>query len=392
MKTDRVYLDWNATAPLRPAARAAMIASLEVTGNPSSVHAEGRSARRLVEQARAELAALVGGTASGVVFTSGGSEANAIALTPGLEGAPGHRRGRLLVSAVEHPSVLSGGRFAHTEIEVVGVDDQGRLSLAELARRLETHFRSGIRPLVSLMLANNETGVIQPIAETAELVHGCDGLLHVDAVQAAGRFNIDIGRLGADLITLSGHKLGGPQGVGALIRRSEAIHLSDPLIRGGGQERGWRAGTENVAAIAGFGAGAAMARQELATEPTRLATMRDRLEAGLAVIAPTTVIFGADAMRLPNTTLFAVPGVKAATAIIALDLAGHAVSSGSACSSGKVAPSHVLAAMGVEPSLIHGAIRVSLGYGTVADDIDRFLNAWEKLIKGLSNPMRDFAA
>jgi cysteine desulfurase len=230
------------------------------------------------------------------------------------------------------------------------------------------------------MLANNETGVIEPIREIADIVHAADGVLHVDAVQGPGRIDCRIGDLGADLMSLSAHKLGGPQGAGALIRRGD-IHIAEPLIAGGGQERGARAGTENVAAIAGFGAAAVMAANQ--ADAARMAALRDRLEAGIKAATPQAVIFGAGAPRLPNMTLFAVPGMKAETAIIAFDLNGIAVSSGSACSSGKVQASHVLAAMGAEPALAQGAVRVSLGWSTSETDVERLLNAWNKVTSSL---------
>jgi len=256
-----------------------------------------------------------------------------------------------------------------------------------LAARLAELTASGRRALVSLMHANNETGVLQPVAAAAEMVHAAGGLLHVDAVQTAGRILCDINALGADLLTVSGHKLGAPQGTGALIKASEALHLADPLIKGGGQERGSRAGTENVAAIAGFGAAAA-AKASMRAQGAAVAALRERLETGLKAIAAETVIFGSAAERLPNTTLFAVPGCKAETALIALDLDGIAVSSGSACSSGKVTASHVLSAMGVEAGLAGGAIRVSLGPDTTESAIEGFLQAWRKLISRLSRRER----
>jgi cysteine desulfurase len=257
---------------------------------------------------------------------------------------------------------------------------------------LERQLAGRVRPLVSLMLANNETGVIQPVAEAAALVHATGGLLHVDAVQGPGRIACDFNALGADLMTLSSHKIGGPQGVGALIRR-DGLAL-DAQIKGGGQERGARAGTENVAGIAGFGAAADAARQGWAGEAAGMAALRDKLEAGIKTVAPKAVIFGVDAPRLPNTTLFSVPGMKAETAVIAFDLEGVAVSSGAACSSGKVAPSHVLAAMGVPPGLAQGAIRVSLGYATSDRDVGTILKAWGKLSESLykAGNQREIAA
>ncbi len=244
---------------------------------------------------------------------------------------------------------------------------------------------------MSLMLANNETGVLQPVSEAAAMVHAAGGLLHVDAVQAAGRVPCDINAIGADLMTVSAHKIGGPKGVGALVLRSQAVHLADPLIKGGGQERGARAGTENVAGIAGFGAAAAAALESLSADAARMTALHNRLERGLRDIAPDVMIFGAQAERLPNTTLFGVPGMKAETAVIAFDLDGVAVSSGAACSSGKVAPSHVLAAMGVPPPLARGAVRVSLGASTTETDVDCFLAAWRKQFQALAN-RRDIAA
>ena len=367
--TDRIYLDWNATAPLRNEARAAALAAFDVNGNPSSVHGEGRAARRLSELAREQVAALVGAQPRNVLFTSGGAEANMLAL------APTAARDRLLVSAIEHPSVLAGGRFPTGGVERLPVTGDGALDIAALERRLAA---LGSRALVSLMLANNETGVVQPVAQAAHLVHAAGGVLHVDAVQAVGRIPCDINALGADFLTLSGHKIGAPKGIGALIGRTE-LPLVDALIKGGGQERGLRAGTENVAGIAGFGAAAAAAREGFTAEAARMAALRDRLEAGLKAASPSLVIFGTECERLPNTTLFAVPGTKAETAVIALDLEGVAVSAGAACSSGKVQPSHVLSAMGVPPHLAGAGVRVSLGPSTTESEIDRFIEAWIKV-------------
>ncbi len=387
--SDRSYLDWNATTPLRNEAKAALAEALALLGNPSSVHAEGRAARRALEQAREEVAALVGARPGDVFFTSSGTEANMLALTPAIETATEKRsRTRLLISAIEHASVRGGGRFPREAIEELPVDADGRLNLAALAVAVA----KTPRPWVSLMLANNETGVIQPVAEAAARVHAAGGLLHVDAGQAAGRIDCDIAALGADLLTLSAHKIGGPKGVGALVRGSDDIHLAEPLIRGGGQERGLRAGTENVAGIAAFGAAAAVARRERAAETGHMVALRDLLETGLREISQRATIFGAGAERLPNTTLFAAPGMKAETAVIAFDLEGIAVSSGAACSSGKVQPSYVLAAMGVSPPLTRGAVRVSLGWSTTAADIEKLLGAWRKLATTLSKEERGIAA
>lgn len=369
----RAYLDWNATSPLRLEAAEAMTAALSVAGNPSSVHAEGRAARRLVEDARAQVAAAVGAGIESVVFTSGGTEANALALTCGwsLAGKP---CARLLISAIEHPSVLAGGRFAASDIAHIPVTSDGVVDLDKLRALLA----SGGPALVSIMLANNETGALQPISEAARLVHEAGGVLHVDAVQALGRVALDAAALGADLMTLSAHKIGGPKGVGAMVIANAALHLPTALIRGGGQERNRRAGTENVAGIAGFGASARAASANMADETARMGRLRQRLEAGLAQIEGVT-IFAAAVPRLPNTTLFARAGVRAETAVIAFDLEGVAVSSGAACSSGKVQPSHVLAAMGVGKELSQGAIRLSSGYATTEGDIDRTLEAWRML-------------
>jgi cysteine desulfurase len=380
LMSDRVYLDWNATAPLRPEGRAAMAAAMEISGNPSSVHTEGRAARRLVEEARGHVAAAAVTKIDHVVFTSGGTEANAQALTPGWRLA-GHAVSRLIVSAIEHPSVLSGGRFPSTEVEHAPVTRDGIVDLAQL----RTLLTSGAPALVSIMLANNETGVLQPVADAARLVHAAGGILHVDAVQALGRVPLDVVALGADLVTLSAHKIGGPKGIGALVIANHDLQLPAALIRGGGQERNRRAGTENVAGIAGFGMAAAAARIKMTAEAAHMLRLRDRFEAGLASIEGVTV-FATAVPRLPNTTLFASQGVRAETAVIALDLEGFAVSSGAACSSGKVQASHVLAAMGVDKELAQGAIRVSVGYATKEGDIDRLLEAWRKLSGVLRKP------
>jgi cysteine desulfurase len=370
---DRVYLDWNATTPLRREARAAMEAAWDLAGNPSSVHAEGRQARRLVEEARAALAGALGALSRNVVFTSGGTEANALALTPGLRRGPGAPVERLLVSAIEHASVLAGGRFPAGTISAIGVTSAGLLDLD----RLRTALEGGPPALVSVMLANNETGAVQPVAAAAELVHAAGGLLHVDAIQAFGKIPFDISELGADLVTVSAHKIGGPKGVGALVL-AEGVLGPEPLLRGGGQERGHRAGTENVAGIAGFGAAVKTALGSREGDANRLETLRNRLETGLRQ-APGAIIFSEDAPRLPNTTLFTVPGLKAETAVIGFDLEGIAVSSGSACSSGKVQPSHVLESMGFGRAIAQGAVRLSLGWSTSEADIDRALEAWRKL-------------
>ena len=379
---DRIYLDWNATAPLRPEAREAMAAAWDLGGNPSSVHAEGRQARGLVEQARVSIADAVGALPRNVVFTSGGTEANALGLTPGLRRGSGFPVTRLLVSAIEHASVLAGGRFPTEAVGAIGVTRAGLLDLDRLRAMLE----GGPPALVSVMLANNETGAVQPVAEAGEIVHSAGGLLHVDAIQAFGKIRFDINAMNADLVTLSAHKIGGPKGVGALLL-AEGLPGPEPLLRGGGQELGRRAGTENVAGIAGFGAAAKAAMAVLQGEAIRLKNLQNRLETGLRRTTG-VIVFADEVARLPNTTLFAIPGLKAETAVIGFDLAGLAVSSGSACSSGKVQPSHVLEAMGFGSELAEGAVRLSLGWSTSDADVDRCLEAWRKLADTLLRGVR----
>jgi cysteine desulfurase len=359
-----------------------MISALQLCGNPSSVHAEGRSARRLVEDARAIVAEAVGASARNVIFTSGGTEANALALRPGLRRGSSAPVQRLLVSAIEHASVLAGGSFSAPTIETIPVTSSGLIDL----NRLRVLLVGRPPALVSVMLANNETGAVQPVAETAEIVRGEGGLMHVDAIQAFGKLSFNVNDLNADMVALSAHKIGGPKGVGALVL-AEGITGLEPLLRGGGQELSRRAGTENVAGIAGFGAAAKAALQALETDTNRLGALRDRLESGLRRTSG-TIIFSDGARRLPNTTLFTVPGLRAETAVIGFDLAGIAVSSGSACSSGKVQPSHVLQAMGFGPELAQGAVRLSLGWSTEDADIDRCLEAWRMLAGSLLKDQR----
>ncbi|MBI3453547.1 MAG: cysteine desulfurase [Rhodospirillales bacterium] len=366
--TRLVYLDHNATAPLKPAVIGAMSAALAETGNASSVHRFGRLARRAVENARADVAALVGARDAQVVFTGGGTEANNLALA-GLRGGR-----RLIVSAIEHDSILA----AAPDAEIAPVDASGRVDPAALEELLA---RDPQPALVAVMLANNETGVIQPMAEIVRLAHARGALVHCDAIQAAGKVAIDFAALSVDSLALSAHKFGGPQGTGALIV-ADRVELS-PLLRGGGQERGRRAGTENIAAIRGFGLAATLAANDLAAMQG-LAARRDEMEARLRRVAPGVEIFGADSPRLPNTSCIAMPGVSAETQVMAFDLAGIAVSAGSACSSGKVRPSHVLRAMGVDTPRAATAIRVSLGWRTEAADIDSFVETWTGLFARLS--------
>jgi len=352
------YLDHNATSPLRPAALEAMIEALRLGGNPSSVHRAGRKARSLIEAARRQVATLVGAAPDEVVFTSGGTEANNMAL-------PGSGRRRVLISAVEHESV----RSAATGAGVVPVDAEGVVDLAALERRLD---ESDVPALVSVMLANNETGVIQPLADIVRLARKAGALVHCDAVQAAGKIPVDLHGMGADYLSLSAHKLGGPTGVGALVVREGAPFVSSR--RGGGQESNRRAGTENLSGIIGFGVAA-----EEAGRHVDVAKLRDELELSLLAVAPRARILGAGAPRLPNTTCITMPGVSAETQVMAFDLAGVCVSAGAACSSGKVHRSPVLAAMGADDSVAAAAIRISLGWNSRPEDIERLIGAWQAL-------------
>ncbi len=369
MTAGRTYLDWNASAPLAAEAREAVAAALELCGNASSVHREGRAARALIEAARAQVADFIGSRPVDVIFTSGGTEANNLALR-GL-GASGVRPQRLLMTGIEHTSVREGHGFTPEQVFVLPVDSAGRIDLDALDAALDAAAGCGERALLALQLANNETGVIQPLREAADLVHARGGLVLADCVQAAGRLPLSLPALGADAITISGHKFGAPKGVGALVLAGPGITLT-PLIGGGGQELNRRAGTENVSGIAGMGAAAEAARQRL-SQMTDVEQQRDSFEAGLRALAPDAVIFGAAASRLPNTSCYALPGARAEMALIAFDLDGVAVSSGAACSSGKVKASHVLAAMGVARDLAECAIRVSLGHTTARGGIDRAL-------------------
>ena len=378
----RVYLDYNATAPLRPEAKAAVLAALGAPGNAQSVHAEGRAARGRIETARRQVARLAGCADSEIVFTSGGSEANALALRGAIQGAAegGERITRLIVSAIEHDSVLANAALCEATVAGVRVvscpvTKDGVVDVAELRRLL----REGKgRALVSVMAANNETGVVQPIADVVTEARSVGALVHSDAVQAAGKMPFSFAALGLDYATLSAHKIGGPQGAGALVARAAA-----PLTRqiaGGGQERGFRAGTENVAAIAGFGAVAEAALHDL-DRMGNVKRLRDDGERKLNAAGAGAVVFGAGSDRLANTICVAAPGMTAENLVIALDLDGFAVSSGAACSSGKVRQSHVLAAMGVAPELAQNAIRVSFGPATTADGINRFVDAWGRIVK-----------
>lgn len=389
MTESRTYLDFNATAPLLDEARTAMLEAMALPGNPSSVHAEGRAARAFVDRARRDVAALVGAPPSNVIFTSGATEAAATLLSPRYShGRTPLHASRLYIGASEHPCVLSGGRFSAERISILPVGSEGLLDLGALRASLASHDAAEGAPLVAVQLANNETGVIQPVAAIAEIVRSAGGIFMVDAVQAPGRIPVDLPSLGADFLILSSHKIGGPKGVGAIVPRSDRL-MPEPLIRGGGQEKGHRAGTEALPAIAGFGA-AARAAASLLHQAGHLAELRDLAEAMVRACASCVIIHGTAARRLPNTLFFSVPGMKAETAQIAFDLAGIALSAGSACSSGKVGPSHVLAAMGFEEPW--GALRLSVGHQTKQVDIERFGAALTAIIDRKSLPQGADAA
>ncbi len=367
---DRTYLDHNATAPLRAEARAAMIAALDATGNPSSVHREGRRARGMIEDARRSVAKLVGCEARSIIFTSGATEANNTVIGQS-------RWSKVAVLAVEHASVIEPARRrGAAAFAVVPVHSNGQINLDALRKWLESP-SEGER-LVSVQWANGETGIVQPIHEVAELVSSHAAVLHVDAVQAVGRINIDLSEFDAAFLTLSSHKIGGPQGVGAIIQGSGG-ELRAPLLVGGGQESRLRAGTENVAGYAGFGAAAECAHVE-ARDQGRIEALRDRLQAGVQAISPEAIVIGEGGPRLSNTSAIALAGVRAETSVIAFDLAGVAVSAGSACSSGKVGRSHVLSAMGMEDALAQSALRFSLGWSSTDADVSRFLEVWGRVM------------
>ncbi len=377
--TEAIYLDYNATAPVKPQVSEAIAKALAMTGNPSSVHQFGRLARDAVEQARDQVAAMIGARPRELAFTSGGTEANNMALS-------GAGRRRLIISEIEHPSVLraaeslaeSGAAGNARELVLLPVDGEGVVSLEALDRALGGDAGDA---LVSVMLANNETGVIQPVGEIASMARQRGALVHCDAVQAPGRIAFDVAALGVDMLSLSAHKFGGPKGAGALFIR-DALNPR-PLIVGGGQERGRRPGTENVAGIVGFGVAAQLAAEDLQRAP-HLAALRDRVERSLSDIDAEVRIYGAGAERLPNTSCLTMPGVQSETQVMGLDLAGVAVSAGSACSSGKVEPSHVLRALGAPDGETGCAIRISFGWASRDEDIDRLVGAWRAFYAGLT--------
>ena len=367
-----IYLDYNATAPIKPPVVEAVAEAMMLAGNPSSVHGFGRDVRKRIEDAREQIAALVDCTPAELVFTAGGTEANNTALR-------GAGRRAVIVSAIEHPAILRTAEAVAGDLVVLPVDGDGVLDLGALDAALGSH---GPGALVSVMLANNETGVIQPVAEIAARARAAGALVHCDAVQAPGRIPVSFAGLGVDMMSVAAHKFAGPKGIGALIVRS-GLDIA-PLITGGGQERGLRGGTENAAGIVGFGAAAALAQDDLA-KAGQIAALRDRLEARLRETEPDVVIFSEGASRLPNTSCLTMPGVQSETQVMGLDLAGVAVSAGSACSSGKVEPSHVLRALGAPDGIGGCAIRVSMGWATTEDEIERFLGAWRALYAGLTN-------
>lgn len=377
----RVYLDHNATAPMRPEAREAVLAAMALAGNASAVHGEGRAARRVIETAREAVARLTGAEAKHVTFTSGGSEAAASLLVPGFKGRRAGPARTLIVSAVEHSCVLSGGRFAPADVHVCPVDAAGRIDLGALETLLGTVPGPA---LVAVMAANNETGVVQPIGEVRRLAEAHGASLVVDAVQALGKMPVDIATLGADALFVSGHKIGAPQGVGAIVRAGDDVGF-DRLVTGGGQEMRWRAGTENLTGIAGFGAAATAVLDKMSQEIAEMADLRGWMEAEIATISRASEVIGLQADRLANTSLTVHPGLDGETTMIALDLAGVAVSTGSACTSGKVAPSHVLAAMGLAADKAKSAIRVSLGWSTTRADVERFTVALAAHVRKLAD-------
>ncbi len=364
--TKSIFLDYNATGVPKPAVLDAVTAYIADMGNPSSVHHRGRGARAAVDEAREAVAALVGVKSSQVIFTSGGTEAN----NQALRAVPAKT---LLISSIEHDSVIGAAYASDKTVREIPVLATGAIDLKALKALLEA---AEGPVLVSVMAANNETGVIQPVREIAEIVHGAGGVFHTDAIQAAGRIPLDFNEIGADMMTLSGHKLGALAGVGALIIKPSV--KINPLILGGGQEFGWRSGTENVTGIVSFGKAAELAGQDLKKQ-NNIKELRDELEAEILTLYPGARVFGAQAGRLPNTSLIAMPGVRSETQVMALDLDGICVSSGAACSSGKVRTSHVLTAMGVAKDLADTAIRVSLGWQTTKADVGHFIAAWQRL-------------
>jgi cysteine desulfurase len=393
MTLSRAYLDYNATAPLRPEARTAMAAVEGTFGNPSSVHAEGRAARALMEDARAHIANILHVAPGDVIFTSGGSESAATILSPQTKW-PGNNQQveRLLIGASEHDCVLSGHRFPSVNVETLPLDRNGIVDIAHLAAHVEdlSTGENPSSPIVALQAANNETGIFQPLADVKEVLKESGALLVVDAVQWVGRMPCDPDNLPADALFVSSHKLGGPMGIGALALRREGLEI-DPLMHGGGQERRRRAGTENPAAIVGFAAALDAAVRDREIVQKHIQNLRDKLEDGVKAATPEAIVVGAAVRRLQNTSCIVISGLRAETAVIGFDLNGIAISSGSACSSGKVGASHVLEAMGMDDGLASGAIRISLGWETSEDEIERFLKSWRDITRSLEERRRGAA-
>lgn len=361
---DTVYLDYNASAPLRPGVKESLISALDITGNPSSIHNSGRKARKLIETARENIAQLVGGNAENVIFNSGATEGNNSIINA-------YKHQGVLVSAIEHPCIID---LDHNS-ETIHVTKDGEIDL--------NHFQDMIgRPpppaLVSVMMVNNETGVIQPVEEMIQICHMRGVKFHTDASQAVGRIPVNLFMMNADYMTISSHKIGGPHGVGALITTND--NITPVLLSGGGQEKSKRAGTENVAGIAAFGEAAKHAKENL-EDFEDLEDLQHYLELNIKKLHEDIVIYGENVDRVANTTCFSLPGASAETMIIAFDLEKISISSGSACSSGKVKESHVLKAMGASQAEMKGALRISYGWNTSREDIDRFLEVAEKVFK-----------
>ena len=362
------YLDHNATTPLRPQARDAMLAALDAGGNPSSIHQQGRAARALVEDARKTIADALGVLPAMVVFTGVGTEANNFAIK-------GAQVERIIISATEHSCVLEAAKATGKPVEIIPVSSDGIIDLEALEKSLS---KDEGKALVSLMLANNETGTIQPVQQASEIAAQHGALIHTDAVQAFGKISVNFGLLGVDMMTLSAHKLGGPQGVGALILR-DGVAL-DKYIHGGGQELGRRGGTENVAGITGFAAAAKVAIGDMPEKQPEIRALRDLFETQLQQVSPDALIFSNQVERLPNTSYIALKGMNALTTLINLDLDNIAVSTGSACSSGKVTGSRVLAEMGIPDDLRSCALRISFGWNSTREDVSKFIKSWLALV------------
>ena len=360
-----LYLDHNATSPLRPAVKAAMVAAMEVGGNSSAQHSHGRAASKLIGEAREALGLAMGVCAQDIIFNSGGTEGDNTAVYSAI------RAGcqRLLISSMDHPATIIAAENFGAAYELIPADAEGRTDMAWLKARLESWDEADGRPFVSIVAANSETGVIQDVETATELVRAANGLILVDAVQALGKIPM---RFMPDYLTVSAHKIGGPQGVGALYAAPDAPFT--PLLSGGGQERRRRSGTMNVAGIAGFGAAVSPLPDLSGT-----ADLRDALEAELKAIEPQITIFGDNADRLPNTSLFAVPDVTSMTLMMQLDMEGVSVSTGTACSSGKTGESRSVKAMGRLDAAPKGVIRVSFGENNNMEDVDIFLTAWRKI-------------